>query len=347
MKRDVNLPVSVIVPEFNAKEEDIKDLLVSLLASDYPVNLFEIIIVDDGSEKNHVLEIIKTVPNNRRIRIQFVRSKRNLGPSSARNLGAHFSKGHVLAFSDSDCVPERNWIRNIVNIFSRFPEAAAVSGPPRSWPRNSTVGKCENQLRKMSFGELKDGFKKSWGAARGGNFAIRRDVFFLLNGFDESLRTKEDHELAQRILDSGNKIYFSNKVIIYHKNRQSLRDICKQTFRNAVGDGIVFLSYPNLVSKQYLSLFAFLISLIISSVFIASLNVTVAMVMLLIPLLLYFPFIWLYYPFIKRQHLKNLRFKEKIVLSILSMIKNSVWCLGFLVGIAKRIQKEKAIKRVK
>jgi hypothetical protein len=109
----------------------------------------------------------------------------------------------------------------------------------------------------------------------------------------------------------------------------------------------VFLSYPNLVSKQYLSLFAFLISLIISSVFIASLNVTVAMVMLLIPLLLYFPFIWLYYPFIKRQHLKNLRFKEKIVLSILSMIKNSVWCLGFLVGIAKRIQKEKAIKRVK
>jgi cellulose synthase/poly-beta-1,6-N-acetylglucosamine synthase-like glycosyltransferase len=58
MKKNVNLSVSVIVPEFNAEEEDIKDLLTSLLASDYPANLFEIIIVDDGSEKNHILETL-------------------------------------------------------------------------------------------------------------------------------------------------------------------------------------------------------------------------------------------------------------------------------------------------
>jgi cellulose synthase/poly-beta-1,6-N-acetylglucosamine synthase-like glycosyltransferase len=333
------LSISVIVPAYNAKTDDLVDLFRSLSSLDYPADLFEIILVDDGSKEDHMLEALNKVDNKARIGVQIVRSKRNYGVSAARNMGAQFSRGDILAFADSDCVVEVSWLRNIADLFTRFIEISAASGPCLPSQSNRLIGKCEMHIIEASF-EKKvwaDGYKKSGTVARGGNFAIRREVFFSLGGFNESLRTKEDHEFAQRIINSGGKIYFSNSILVYHKYREKLKDILLQSFYHANGDGMIAFKYPNLVDKESLFILAGALGYVAVLVFllisVPQFTITLGLTVFASSILLYFPYFWLS----KRRLLKCASLRETLVLPILSLAHTLGWSLGFLVGVVKAL----------
>lgn len=337
MGKNQNASISVIVPSFNTKAKDLTDLFGSLFGLDYSANLYEIIVVDDGSKQDNITEALHQSKNKAGIRVQIVRSKCNLGPSSARNLGAQFSRADILAFTDSDAVVEVSWLQNIAEIFSTFPEASAISGPGNPYPSDKIFGRCEAYLREVFFwtNEWTNGFKKSGKAARGGNFAVRRRVFISLGGFDATLRTKEDHEFAQRILDSGGSLYFSKEVLIYHKYRENLRDIFYQSYFHAIGDGKIAFLYPKLLCKERVAFLfgaiAFVTGFILIHLLVTTLSSAFSIALLISPFLLYIPFIFV----IRKSILRHLTLKEKFALAIVSMIQNIGWCVGFLVGIGR------------
>jgi cellulose synthase/poly-beta-1,6-N-acetylglucosamine synthase-like glycosyltransferase len=333
------LSISVIVPVYNSKTNDLVDLFRSLFSLDYPAELFKIILVDGGSKEDHMLEALNKMDNKARIRVQIVRSKHNYGVSAARNMGAQFSRCGVLAFTDSDCVVEVSWLKNIADLFTRFIEISAMSGPYIPFQSSRLIGKCEGHLKEAFF-EKKvwtNGYKKSGTVARGGNFAIRREAFFSLGGFNESLRTKEDHEFAQRIINSGRKIYFSNSLLIYHKYKEKLKDILRQSFYHANGDGMIAFKYPSLVDKGSLFIMAGALGYVAVSVFllisVPRFTITLGLTMFASSILLYFPYFWLS----KSRYLKCASFKEKLVVPIVSLAQTLGWSLGFLAGIAKAL----------
>ncbi|ACK73845.1 glycosyl transferase family 2 (plasmid) [Gloeothece citriformis PCC 7424] len=84
---------SVIIPSYN-RAKLIEKTLYSVLKQDFQD--YEIIIVDDGSTDN-TIEILKQYQKFIRILQQ-----ENQGPGAARNLGIQQSKGHYIAFLDSD-----------------------------------------------------------------------------------------------------------------------------------------------------------------------------------------------------------------------------------------------------
>jgi glycosyltransferase involved in cell wall biosynthesis len=90
--------ISVIVPAYNI--EDLIDKCVeSLTAQDYPSDLMEIILMDDGSTDSTPQKIdalARRFPNVTAIH------KENGGSSSARNVGIEAAKGEFLGFVDSD-----------------------------------------------------------------------------------------------------------------------------------------------------------------------------------------------------------------------------------------------------
>lgn len=93
--------ISVIIPVFNS-EKTIKRCIESVLNQTYR-NL-EIIIIDDGSTDNSLSLCRNYAERDARI---IVKSVKNGGPSSARNIGLGLAKGDYVAFCDAD-----DWMRS-------------------------------------------------------------------------------------------------------------------------------------------------------------------------------------------------------------------------------------------
>jgi glycosyltransferase involved in cell wall biosynthesis len=103
----MKLVASVIIPTYK-DWDDLECCLQALSKQDYPRELFEIIVVnnDIGVSVPKKFDTYKFV--------KFV-SESKPGSYAARNRGISVSSGRVLAFTDSDCVPDKYWLRNGIN----------------------------------------------------------------------------------------------------------------------------------------------------------------------------------------------------------------------------------------
>ena len=89
--------VSIIIPVFNTKYEDLLKCLDSILAQTFPN--FEVIIIDDGSEDYYGNRLDELVQLDSRISVFH---KKNEGVSVARNFGVNKATGQYILFVDGD-----------------------------------------------------------------------------------------------------------------------------------------------------------------------------------------------------------------------------------------------------
>ncbi|MBU3699582.1 MAG: glycosyltransferase [Candidatus Kapabacteria bacterium] len=120
--KDSSLPmVSVIVPARN-EEENIASSIESLVVSDYPTELLEIIIVDDRST-DRTTEIIDRLasahPQVSALHRTESDARDNLrGKPGALQFGVDHSNGEIILITDADCRVHPQWIRTMVSPFS-------------------------------------------------------------------------------------------------------------------------------------------------------------------------------------------------------------------------------------
>src|SRR5216117_2969030 len=125
---EVSPRVSVVVCAYNA-ERTMDACLASLRTLNYPN--YEVIVVNDGSTDATlaITERHKAVydedPEGPELVIV---SQENKGLSVARNVGAHAASGEIVAYTDSDCVPDPDWLAFLVFKFVRS-GFVAVGGP--------------------------------------------------------------------------------------------------------------------------------------------------------------------------------------------------------------------------
>lgn len=118
--------VSVIIPTFHDWER-LQNCVFALENQTYPKNLYEIIIINNDPHdlppasfaiKEHVRLLNESKP----------------GSYAARNKGTFSSIGDILAFTDSDCIPDINWLKNAVNA-SILEEGKRVAGKVELFPQ--------------------------------------------------------------------------------------------------------------------------------------------------------------------------------------------------------------------
>jgi glycosyltransferase involved in cell wall biosynthesis len=122
--------VSIIIPAYNA-ERTLGECLDGCLAQGYPNT--EVIVVDDGSTDG--TERVARARN-----VGYIRQE-NGGPAKARNTGAREAEGEIIAFTDSDCIPEANWIEALIETFDA--ESRTRTAP---W-RGSSMRKSRHATR--------------------------------------------------------------------------------------------------------------------------------------------------------------------------------------------------------
>ena len=112
--------ISVIIPVYNTGSSALK--LVKKLLSDQYKNL-EIILVDDGSADDS-LKVLKTIESPK----VTLKSKKNGGASSARNLGIKTAKGKYILFIDSDDGITPDFISSLVREKEKENTSLVVTG---------------------------------------------------------------------------------------------------------------------------------------------------------------------------------------------------------------------------
>ena len=104
-------PISVIIAAKN-EASNIPVLLSCLVRLDYPRELYEVIIVDDGSEDDTWALLEQYSPSIRCFHFENT-DPILIGKKAAIDFGIHQAKYDVLAFTDADCCPPSSWLRSI------------------------------------------------------------------------------------------------------------------------------------------------------------------------------------------------------------------------------------------
>jgi glycosyltransferase involved in cell wall biosynthesis len=206
---------SIIVPTYN-RADLIKKTLDSLLAQQY--ELFEIIVVDDGSTDN-TEEIVGAIKDPR---IAYYK-KNNAERAAARNFGAAVAKGDFVNFFDSDDIALPNHLQEAAVLISKheqvdwFHLAYAWANP------DAVVFKKVNQFK----GETLNNIMASGNPLSCNGVFIKKELM-LQHPFNEerALSASEDYELWCR-LAARYPLYYSNTItsLVIDHDLRSVRTI--------------------------------------------------------------------------------------------------------------------------
>ena len=97
---DITLPtLSVIVPTYNERDR-LADAIKSLSQQKYPIDLVEILVIEDGSPEpiNEKSLVQYAIP----FKLLLFRNSTNQGRARSRNTGLQNASGEIIIFLDSD-----------------------------------------------------------------------------------------------------------------------------------------------------------------------------------------------------------------------------------------------------
>ena len=205
-----NQTVSVIIPTYN-RADYIGKAIQSVL--DQTWKNFEIIVVDDGSEDN-TEQVVGHFTDSR---IRYIRSDKNQGPCSARNIGIKEALSDYIAFLDSDaCWNNDKLEKQMDKMAVCDQDVALVYCRVQSVGKNQEVEKiwppCDIELDAALRGNmfrlllLRNMIDTS-------TMLVRTSCLREIGGFEETLTATEDWELALRISEKW-KIEFVEDILV-------------------------------------------------------------------------------------------------------------------------------------
>ncbi len=205
---------SIIIPVYNRPEE-IKELLESLLISDFD-KPYEIVIVEDGSSIP-CKEEIEGYKNSLNISYYY---KENSGPGDSRNFGMKIAKGDYFIIFDSDCIIPKQYLSEVEKeLTANYVDC--FGGSDAALDSFSNIQKAINfaMTSFLTTGGIRGGSEKlTKFQPRSFNMGISKKAFETSNGFG-NIHPGEDPDLSIRLWKLGYNTRLFFKAFVYHKRR--------------------------------------------------------------------------------------------------------------------------------
>ena len=224
--------VSVVVASYNGART-LEACLKSLKRLNYPD--YEVILVDDGSS-DETQSIVKKFPFVRNIR------QENQGLSAARNRGIAAALGEIVAFTDSDCRADEDWLYYLVGDLQRT-DYIGMGGhnllPPEDSPVAAVVmaspgGPAHVMLTDTEAEHIP-----------GCNMAFYKAALDQIGGFDPVFRKAgDDVDMCWRLQQQGYKIGFSAAGFVWHYRRSTLRAYLNQQNGYGEAEALLLRKHP-------------------------------------------------------------------------------------------------------
>jgi len=212
---------SVIIPSYNS-EKTIAACLTSVLAQDF-AEPYEVIVVDSSNDATPQI-VREQFPQ-----VQLIRREQRTGSGTARNLGVQAARGEILAFTDSDCVVKRDWLRRLYEAHQQYPEYAAIGGAITNGNPESLIS-WAGYLTEFNE-SLPRGVSKEVQHVPTGNISFKRYVFERYGLFpgDEAIQGI-DRLFNHKIRQGGERILFIPDIQVAHSQRTGLGEFLRHQF---------------------------------------------------------------------------------------------------------------------
>ena len=254
--------VSIVIP-VKDRADELQRCLASIDRVDYPQDLLQIIVVDDGSRDGSASVARESgalvVPSGGTGR----------GPAAARNVGARAATGDILAFIDSDCTASAGWLAELLPAFND-PKTVAVGGEVSGMCTASAVDRYESVMSSLSLGsrERSGSTGDDTFYLPSCNLLVRRRAFLAVGGFADDMHVGEDVDLTWRLRDNGWTISYLPVGEVFHEHRSTVRSFMSRRFDYGTSEGMLQLLHPHRHKRMVIPpLLALLLALCITAPF--------------------------------------------------------------------------------
>ncbi|MGC8648651.1 MAG: glycosyltransferase [Candidatus Micrarchaeia archaeon] len=196
--------ISVIIPSLN-EEKYIENTLQAF--KDQTFKDFEI-IVSDSMSTDKTREIAKKYAK--------VVTTKLRGISNGRNVGASKAKGKIYVFIDADTIPEKTYLEAFHKVF-QDKRVVVATGPILPYGQDKFLNRLSYSFVSVFLVNIL--IRTPFKFVIGSNFAIRKEAFEKLKGFDPNQGTCEDLDLAKRAGKIG-KIRYTKYAKVYTSTRR-------------------------------------------------------------------------------------------------------------------------------
>jgi glycosyltransferase involved in cell wall biosynthesis len=257
--------VSVVVPTFK-RPELLSRCLAALSQQDFQPTAYEVIIADDAAsdETKQLVESWLSAqmpvnvarvqgytgvqeslePNSRPLLVspsplfRYIPVIGTHGPAAARNAGWRAAGGEIIAFTDDDCIPDRNWLKAGV---SGFADGVVGVWGRTIVPLPDIPTDYELNAARLGLGEFVTA-----------NCFYRRDAIAAIGGFDERFTAawREDSDLFFTLLERGSKFAYVPDAVVVHPIRKAPWGVSLSQQRKSMFNALLYKKHPNLYREK-------------------------------------------------------------------------------------------------
>lgn len=216
------MQISVIIPVINGASKIDQCLKAVFAQSLQPLE----VIVVDGHSTDGTVGIAQQYP----VRVVYEDYHTRAG---ACQVGVDEAIGEFIAFTDADCIPDKDWLRNLSVEVDVWDSPVGVGG------KFEDIGKgLWTRSINLTFTTPLSGARSRWATRKemkvlsvcGANGMVRKKNLLAVGGFKTQLRGGEDLEIATRLGKMGRLVY-TPKAVVLHDHDRGLWDFIKRAFQ--------------------------------------------------------------------------------------------------------------------
>ena len=228
---------SIVIP-FRNEAHNLPHLLNSLSAIKYPVELFQVLLINDKSNDNFKRIIEDFIMLNPNLNISLIHSIKstNSPKKEAITFAIKQSKFEWIVTTDADCIIPSKWLQ-LFNQHIEEKQPFLISAPVKFKAQNSFLYHFQNLNFISLIGSTIGGFglKKPF-MCNGANLCYNKNAFIKVNGFEGNsmIASGDDVFLLEKINSLfPNRVCYlkSNEAIVLTNAENSLNSFFNQQIR--------------------------------------------------------------------------------------------------------------------
>jgi len=228
------IKISVAIPTYK-RPALLQKCINALLAQHFDRREFEIIVVTDGPDTASAEMMNNICAEHASYLLQLKQLPHKRGPAAARNAGWQAANGRLIAFTDDDCQPQRDWLQGywrayieMKHIHIAFTGRIIVPCSPRPTDYEKNIA----QLEQAAFVTA--------------NCACSKLALQRVRGFDEAftMAWREDSELHFKLMEAHIPIVYVTDAVVIHPVRKARWGISLFTEKKNHFNALLFRKHP-------------------------------------------------------------------------------------------------------